>query len=51
MESSWVKISNTITFPDGSVLKGTAVKEKDYYVTEAAGLMTARVKNPLVRRE
>ena len=27
------------------------MKEKDYYVTEAAGLMTARVENPLAKRE
>ena len=51
MESTWVKISKTITLPDGSVLEGTTVKEKDYHVTEAAGLMTARVENPLAKRE
>ena len=46
-----MKISKTITLPDGSVLEGTSVKEKDYYVTEAAGLMTERVENPLEKRE
>ena len=51
MENNWVKISKTITLPDGTVLEGTTVKEKDYYVTEAAGLMTARVENPMAKRE
>ena len=51
MENTWVKISKTITLPDGTVLEGTTVKEKDYYVTEAAGLMTARVENPMAKRE
>ena len=51
MEITWVKISKTITLPDCSVLEGTTVKEKDYYVTEAARLMTARVENPLAKRE
>ena len=51
MENTWVKISKTITLPDGTVLEGTTVKEKDYYVTEATGFMTARVENPMAKRE
>ena len=46
-----MKISKTITLPDDTVLEGTTVKEKDYYVTEAAGLMTARVENPMAKRD
>ena len=51
MECTWLKVSKTITYSDGSVLEGTTVKKKDYYVTEAAGLMTASVENPMAKRE
>ena len=50
MESTWMKVSNTITLPDGTVIQRTSVREEDY-IPEAASLLTARVKNPLMRRE
>ena len=45
MESTWMKVSNTITLPDGSVIQRTKVREEDF-IPEAAGVMTARVENP-----
>ena len=50
MESTWMKVSNTITLPDGRVIQRTRVKEEDY-IPEAASLLTARVENPLAKRE
>ena len=50
MESTWMKVSNTITLPDGTVIQRTKVREEDY-IPEAASLLTARVENPLMRRE
>ena len=50
MESTWMKVSNTITLPDGTVIQRTRVREEDY-IPEAASLLTARVENPLMRRE
>ena len=50
MESAWTKVSNTITLLDGTVIQRTRVKEEDY-IPEAASLLTARVENPLTRRE
>ena len=48
MESTWMKVVRSITLPDGTVLEG--IKEKDY-IPEAAGLLSAKVENPLARRE
>ena len=48
MESTWMKIAGSITLPDGVVLEG--IKEKDF-TPEAAGLLSAKLGNPLARRE
>ena len=48
MESTWTKVSKSITLPDGTVDWG--IKEKDY-IPEAASLLSAKVKDPLARRE
>jgi len=50
MESTWLKVSNSITLPDGRVMQKTKVREEDY-IPESAGLLTARVENPLTKRE
>ena len=50
MESTWTKVAKIITLPDGTVLERTRVKEEDY-ISEAAGLLSAKVENPLARRE
>jgi hypothetical protein len=50
MESTWLKVSNSITLPDGRVMQKTKVREEDY-IPESAGLLTARVENPLMKRE
>ena len=50
MESTWTKVSNSITLPDGRVMQRTKVREEDY-IPESAGLLTARVENPLAKRE
>ena len=50
MESTWTKVSNSITLPDGRVMQRTKVREEDY-IPESAGLLTARVENPLTKRE
>ena len=43
-----MKVAKSITLPDGTVLEG--IKEKDN-IQEAAGLLSAKVGNPLARRE
>ena len=48
MESTWMKLAGFITLPDGIVLEG--IKEKDF-IPEAVGLLSAKVKDPLARRE
>ena len=50
MESTWMKLSNTITLADGTVMERSRIKEEDF-VPESAGLLTARVENPLTKRE
>ena len=50
MESTWMKVSNMIILPDGSVIQRTKVREEDY-IPEAACLLTARVENPQAQRE
>ena len=50
MESTWTKVSNSITLPDGRVMQRTKVREEDY-IPESASLLTARVENPLAKRE
>ena len=48
MESTWMKVARSITLPDGTILEG--IKEKDY-IPEAAGIISAKVGNPLARRD
>jgi len=48
IESTWMKLAGSIILPDGTVLEG--IKERDY-IPEAAGLLSAKVKDPLARRE
>ena len=48
LESTWTKVSRSITLPHGTVLEG--IKEK-VYIPEAAGILSAKVGNPLARRE
>jgi hypothetical protein len=43
-----MKLAGSITLPDGTVLEG--IKERDY-IPEAEGLLSAKVKDPLARRE
>ena len=50
MESMWTKVSNSITLPDGRIMQRTKVREEDY-IPESAGLLTAKVENPLAKRE
>ena len=50
MESTWTKVARSITLPDGTVLEGNRIKEENY-ISEAAGLLGAKVENPLARRE
>ena len=50
MESTWLKVSSSITLPDGTVMQRTKVREEDY-IPESAGLLTAKVENPLTKRE
>ena len=50
MESTWTKVSRTFFNLDGTIKEMTMVKEKDY-VPEAASLLSAKVTNPLARRE
>ena len=50
MESTWMKLSNTVTLAGGSVMERSRIKEEDF-VPESAGLLTARVENPLTKRE
>ena len=40
-KDTWMKLSNTITNPDGTVWQRVKVKEEDY-VPEWAGLMTVK---------
>jgi len=46
-KDTWMKLSNTITNPDGTVWQRVRVKEEDY-VPEWAGLMTAKSEDPVV---
>ena len=48
MESTWMKVSKSITYPDGTVDWG--IKERDY-IPEATRLLSTKVENPLARRE
>ena len=48
LESTWMKVSRSITLPDGTIDRG--IKENDY-IPEAAGLLSAKVMDPLARRE
>ena len=43
-----MKLAGSIILPDGTVLEG--IKEKDF-IPEAVGLLSAKVKDPLARRE
>jgi predicted thioredoxin/glutaredoxin len=45
-KDAWMKLSSTITYPDGTVLQRVRVKEEDY-VPEWAGLMTVKSDDPL----
>ena len=50
MESTWTKVSRVFHNLDGSIREMTEVKERDY-IPEAASLLSAKVKDPLARRE
>jgi hypothetical protein len=50
MESTWTKVTRTFFNLDGTIKEMTQVKENDY-IPEAAGLLSAKVKDPLARRE
>ena len=50
LESTWTKVSRVFFNLDGTVKEMTEVKENDY-ITEAAGLLSAKVMDPLARRE
>ena len=43
MESTWTKVSRSITLPDGTVVQG--IKEKDY-IPEATRLLSTKVEKP-----
>ena len=45
-----MKLSNTITNPDGTVWQRVKVKEEDY-VPEWAGLMTVKSEDPVVKAQ
>ena len=49
-ESTWTKVARTFHNLDGSIREMTEVKERDY-IPEAASLLSAKVKDPLARRE
>ena len=51
MESTWTKVVRSFTLPDGTVIEGTRVKEENFTVSEAAGLLSTKVENPMARRE
>ena len=50
MESTWTKVTRTFFNLDGTIKEMTMVKERDY-IPEAASLLSAKVTNPLARRE
>ena len=50
VESTWTKVARTFHNLDGSIREMTEVKERDY-IPEAASLLSAKVKDPLARRE
>ena len=50
MKDTWMKLSSTITSPDGTVWQRVRVKEEDY-VPEWAGLMTAKSEDPVVKAQ
>ena len=50
MESTWTKVSRNFFNLDGTIKEMTEVKELDC-IPEAAGLLSAKVKDPLARRE
>ena len=50
MESTWTKISRVFFNLDGTIKEMTEVKENDY-IPEAAGLLSAKLKDPLARRD
>ena len=49
-KDAWMKLSSTITTPDGTVWQRVKVKEEDY-VPEWAGLMTAKSEDPVVKAQ
>ena len=50
MESTWTKVTRTFFNLDGTIKEMIQVKENDY-IPEAASLLSAKVKDPLARRE
>ena len=50
VESTWTKISRVFFNLDGTIKEMTEVKESDY-IPDSAGLLSAKVKDPLARRE
>ena len=50
VESTWTKVARTFHNLEGSIREMTEVKER-YYIPEAASLLSAKVKDPLARRE
>ena len=49
-ESTWTKVTRTFFNLDGTIMEMIQVKENDY-IPEAASLLSAKVKDPLARRE
>ena len=49
-KDTWLKLSSTITNPDGTVWQRVKVKEEDY-VPEWAGLMTVKSEDPVVKAQ
>ena len=50
VESTWTKVARVFHNLDGSIREMNEVKERDY-IPEAASLLSAKVKDPLARRE
>ena len=50
MESTWMNFSRTLFNLDGTIKMMTMIKEKDY-IPKAASILSAKVTNPLARRE
>ena len=49
-KDTWMKLSSTITNPDGTGWERVKVKEEDY-VPEWAGLMTVKSEDPVVKAQ